>query len=662
MAPQIHRKTHSPFKRFSEIGQAVQQGANTKATKWNCAKDPGEVGLGGKEGKRKIKSSTGDSGSAQAYKQFCVGVGTDNDGRIQVVHTDKVGDLSKDEYNRLYRACTAAADAEGTAKGKNCYPAWKRAGFPGLKKGRQAPAFGGEQPAAERRPPEVTPAMEGYVERYLWNDLVYQNFFDDSYEDFNRTFSGNCEEFGKDAGEFENESTEEAFLAHVSPKVRAAYTDSLGYLDSPMPPKAEIDKQVAKALDGMLRGFRRGRGVTHVPSTAPRLPSAEPAASVINRIVAKASKPEKEPEGEEPPPKEIDLDTFLPEAKELGIDLRDKADVKITVSDREKAEIQEWLQEATGKKVNAEQAVQMLVQAAGIGAVSSKGTRDKNGASFRIHRTGGKISKVIVNGAGPSILNASRIFSIKEGKLSIHNDIFKVDRDRVTGAGPAMLAQQVRNGRALADLLGVKFKGMDTMAAGHCLDATFNGYYTWPRSGYQAEISDQLGAVFQEKIGETPKTLHEIMLSKKSFPLTRGMRLHIKSKIEEAGDLLKTVSSYDKKEVKRLYQTVKKEGERVLNQGTISLKDGWRFLGAWINCEFDASPNSPHLKVLLGYLAEKQGKTKKEWVDLEVLRTLLYEENAKAKAPQKNKGGDDWGNYTAEDDAIFDRVWASLGE
>lgn len=71
-----------------------------------------------------------------------------------------------------------------------------------------------------------------------------------------------------------------------------------------------------------------------------------------------------------------------------------------------------------------------------------------------------------------------------DGKIFIHNDLFRVSKTAPKGTGLRSFSRQVAGARAL----GVD--RIETMAAGEAEMTAWNGYYTWARFGYNAPLSE----------------------------------------------------------------------------------------------------------------------------------------------------------------------------
>ncbi len=70
-----------------------------------------------------------------------------------------------------------------------------------------------------------------------------------------------------------------------------------------------------------------------------------------------------------------------------------------------------------------------------------------------------------------------------QGELFLRNEFFRTRDDAPKGLGTYSFARQVAGARAL----GIRW--IETFAAGSKASRNWNGYYTWPRLGYNAELT-----------------------------------------------------------------------------------------------------------------------------------------------------------------------------
>jgi len=129
------------------------------------------------------------------------------------------------------------------------------------------------------------------------------------------------------------------------------------------------------------------------------------------------------------------------------------------------------------------------------------------------------------------------------GKLIAHHDYFALRSgvEKGEGIGARLFGRQVRALRAAG------FDLIDAFAAGRWKDPSFNGYYTWPRFGYNAAIPADMTLPANLK-GAT--TLHDLMM-------------------------------------------------------TSDGREFWKRNGSWIDVEFDLTPGSRSLQIHEAYLIER---------------------------------------------------------
>ena len=138
-----------------------------------------------------------------------------------------------------------------------------------------------------------------------------------------------------------------------------------------------------------------------------------------------------------------------------------------------------------------------------------------------------------------------------DGKLVMHNDYFRVEDQAPDGYGTHSFANQVKT----AQRFGVD--RIETTAAGNFRDmqsGSWNGYYTWPRLGYDAPL-------YSGEIASLPSNLRN----------ARSVQ-----------DLM----------------------------GNQEGRDWWKLNGSTRDMKFDLSPNSKSIKVLNNYLEEKGFSTR----------------------------------------------------
>ncbi len=110
-------------------------------------------------------------------------------------------------------------------------------------------------------------------------------------------------------------------------------------------------------------------------------------------------------------------------------------------------------------------------------------------------------------GPGGSYMNQRRIRK-RNGDLIMDNEVFEVVTDhRGQGIGTRVFARQVDTARALG------IKEITTLAEGNIATSRSNGYYTWPRLGYNFEPSISEDNLFRTRISDEwgrDMSLHEL--------------------------------------------------------------------------------------------------------------------------------------------------------
>lgn len=106
-----------------------------------------------------------------------------------------------------------------------------------------------------------------------------------------------------------------------------------------------------------------------------------------------------------------------------------------------------------------------------------------DGASIKFAVEG---RRLVVYAKHPDVTHQVRHIYRKGRRLVLYNELFMKAPMARPGVGADMLARQVEFAP------GLGFKGITTEAAGSIDSDTFNGYYTWPRFGYDAPIPSYL--------------------------------------------------------------------------------------------------------------------------------------------------------------------------
>jgi HK97 family phage portal protein len=84
-----------------------------------------------------------------------------------------------------------------------------------------------------------------------------------------------------------------------------------------------------------------------------------------------------------------------------------------------------------------------------------------------------------------------RTYSMRDGDLHVHNDLFRIDGElRGQGLGSTIFSNQVEYVR------GLRGRSISTFAAGDANNISmWNGYYIWPKLGYDGDLSDEQRAL-----------------------------------------------------------------------------------------------------------------------------------------------------------------------
>ena len=189
----------------------------------------------------------------------------------------------------------------------------------------------------------------------------------------------------------------------------------------------------------------------------------------------------------------------------------------------------------------------------------------------------------------PSLSECSRFIGIDvDGKKFIKNEIIAVKKDkRAGGLGLEIFAKQVENATAHG------FDYISTHAAGG-YGETFNGYYTWPRFGYNESV---------DSLAKKNRYLADHIRS--VFPEAQSVRDVMRTDEVElpAGDHARTVA--------RLDALDKKLGKQPRQRDKITGAEWWQAHGADLyNAKFDLAEGSWSQYMMANYLSklgEKKG-------------------------------------------------------
>lgn len=140
----------------------------------------------------------------------------------------------------------------------------------------------------------------------------------------------------------------------------------------------------------------------------------------------------------------------------------------------------------------------VLADLAGAGGIATS----LASLSISVDGYGGRYS-VSVTGSGTHIRNMSRTITFRDGApYSLSNDHFKLASSAPKGMGLKMFATQVGAGLKY----GFKHISVSAAGSGPWRDGQYNGYYVWPRFGYDGAFSssyfERMPRHIQDKIRE----------------------------------------------------------------------------------------------------------------------------------------------------------------
>ena len=136
----------------------------------------------------------------------------------------------------------------------------------------------------------------------------------------------------------------------------------------------------------------------------------------------------------------------------------------------------------------------------GLRVLEGHGDIDIQTTIVRDEYAGEKVLKVVsdIEGTGPD----GRTWTGKQTRFirpdSIANHYFKLDDDAPTGLGLRIFAAQVDAAK------GGDFDHLDVFAAGNYRDSEYNGYYTWPRFGFDGEYVVEPGSGLDRALRREP--------------------------------------------------------------------------------------------------------------------------------------------------------------
>lgn len=251
-----------------------------------------------------------------------------------------------------------------------------------------------------------------------------------------------------------------------------------------------------------------------------------------------------------------------------------------------------------------------------VADLAGAGGMAKSLSSISISVSSGDIS---VSGTGDHIRNLSRTIEFRGGKAdSIYNSHFRLGNDAPKGMGLKMFATQV----AAARDHGISRIGVNAAGSGPWLDGQYNGYYVWPRFGYDGEFSsymfDRMPSSVQDSIREVnPSAPH-------------GLR----------------------------FLDVMMAGSEA--------RDWWKDHGDAENLKFDLSEGSRSLEYLTSYVQEVAERDGNIGADQYLQRAARFLREAQlvlgAKKKKKSEEHEEYPTFGPEEEKISDRIWDRMGE
>jgi hypothetical protein len=262
-------------------------------------------------------------------------------------------------------------------------------------------------------------------------------------------------------------------------------------------------------------------------------------------------------------------------------------------------------------------------------------------------------NSVHVYGSGGSICAMSRTLSFSNGRpRSISNSVFSLGKDAESGVGLKMLATQAATARdAGFQKIGVTAAGSGSRDPQTTYDASgcphgYNGYYTWPRFGYDAPFD--------------------------SFDAIKKMKDNVDYRGRPG-----TYDAHDQELARKAYEQIKAayenapQGLRFLDVMTAGAdaRKWWQEHGSQTGMSFDTTPGSRCLEVLTAYTRGRAKKDRnmgaEEFLNraASALRAALRILAAKTPRKRKQKKSEGWENIeemTESDlkisDEVFDRL------
>lgn len=199
-----------------------------------------------------------------------------------------------------------------------------------------------------------------------------------------------------------------------------------------------------------------------------------------------------------------------------------------------------------------------------------------NGATVHVGTISWKPGAVEFSVFHPAIKDMHRtLFVNNNGELEMHNDIFFLQKKhRGSGMGLDAFSQEVAACAAA---------GVDKITTLAGKGGIMNGYYTWPRLGYDAKLDDSF-------LGK----LHGFYLNDSKDHSKRFQQALRKAGVPE-GEIVPRLKAILARGPRTVLDLMESEDGRAL----------WKGAGYMTDMEFDLDPNSRSMKTLNGYLKSK---------------------------------------------------------
>ncbi|MDE2098070.1 MAG: hypothetical protein KGL39_12525 [Patescibacteria group bacterium] len=186
----------------------------------------------------------------------------------------------------------------------------------------------------------------------------------------------------------------------------------------------------------------------------------------------------------------------------------------------------------------------------------------------------------------PHIKNCERIVHVDfSGDKWIKNENFFVKDNAPDGFGRDVFAKEVYEAANLG------FKYIQTYAGGNIKSSSMNGYYTWPRFGYNIDINDMDYDKLESKIHQFFPHAIDIL----DVMMTENARLPP----DEEQEIRKEMAALDRR-----------RGKPVQERPIISGANWWQIRGIGMELKFDLTPGSKSWRALGKYLESSQRKPK----------------------------------------------------